>query len=440
MQSPITKSSTGLVRSIGRWSLAALMVNTMVGASIFGLPALIAARLGPWSPFGFLVAFVVIAIIAVCMAEVASQFQDAGGPYLYTRVAFGRFFAIQNGWLTWLTRIAAASAVANLFITYLAEFFPAVTKPIARAGVLFILIGFLAAINYRGVSGGSQLSNFFTVTKLSLLTFFVIAGFAALVFHPDIRANPATIHPTASTWFEAVLLMMYSYAGFDAALIASGETRDTRKDIPVALFSAIGATTLLYIAVQYLVIHTIPNAGASAAPVVDSARRFLPHWAVRLVAAGTLISAYGYLSANMLHTPRVTFAMGECGDFPAFFSRIHPRFRTPHVSILIFAAFLLIFSIAGDFPGDAMLSIVSRLFVYGSVAAALPVLRKKHPNADAFRLPGGIFISALALLVTAALVTRMHRGEFLVIAATAALAFANWLWARSRAIGFTPET
>ena len=439
MESP-SKSHQALVRSIGRWSLAALMVNTMVGASIFGLPALIAARLGKWSPFGFLVAFGVIAIIAACMAEVASQFQDAGGPYLYTRVAFGRFLAIQNGWLTWLTRIAAVSAVANLFITYLAEFFPEVTRPLARAAILAVLIGFLAAVNYRGVSGGNRLSNVFTVTKVGLLALFVIAGFAALAFRPNIRVNPAPIHAAPSAWFEVVLLMMYSYAGFDAALIASGETRNTRKDIPFALFTAITATTLLYIAVQYLVIHTIPNAGASAAPVVDSARRFLPYWAVKIVAAGTLISAYGYLSANMLHTPRVTFAMGERGDFPAFFARIHPRFRTPHASIVIFAALLLIFSIAGDFPGNAMLSIVSRLFVYGSVAAALPVLRKKHPTTDAFRLPGGILISVLALLITLVLVTRMHRGDFLVIAATAALAFANWLWVRSRTIGFARKT
>jgi amino acid transporter len=132
--------------------------------------------------------------------------------------------------------------------------------------------------------------------------------------------------------------------------------------------------------------------------------------------------------------------MGERGDFPVLFAKIHPHFRTPHVSITIFAALLLIFSIAGDFPGNAMLSIVSRLFIYGSVALALPVLRKKHPNADAFRLPGGVFVSVLALLLTAVLVTRMHRGEFLAIAATAALAFVNWLWARHRAIGFTLET
>ena len=416
------------------------MVNTMVGASIFGLPALIAARLGRLSPAGFFLAFAIIAVIAACMAEVASQFQETGGPYLYTRVAFGRLLAIQNGWLTWLTRIAAVAAVANLFITYLAEFFPAASKPFSRVAVLTFLIGFLAAVNYRGVGGGNQLSNIFTITKVSLLAFFVVAGLVALAFHSAVRVHPASTPPSSADWFEALLLMIYSYGGFEAALIATGETRNARKDIPFALFVAIGLTTLLYIAVQYLVIHTIPNAGASAAPVVDSARRFLPNWAVRIVAAGTLISAYGYLSANVLHTPRVTFAMGERGDFPAFFGSVHPRFRTPHVSIVIFAALLLIFSIAGDFRWNALLSSVARLFVYGSVAAALPVLRKKHPLADAFRLPSGIFVSALALAFCAVLVTRMHRGEFLVIAVTASLAFVNWLWVRNHAIGFITET
>jgi amino acid transporter len=258
--------------------------------------------------------------------------------------------------------------------------------------------------------------------------------------HPELRVNPAPTHASSADWFEAVLLMMYSYGGFEAALIASGETRDARKDIPFALFAAIAATTLLYIAVQYLVIHTISNAGASSAPVVDSARRFLPHFGVQIVAAGTLISAYGYLSANMLHTPRITFAMGERGDFPTFFGRVHSVFRTPHVSIVIFAALLLVFSIAGDFRWNAMLSSVARLFVYGSVAAALPVLREKQPHADRFRLPGGIALSILALLFTTVLVTRMHRGEFIVICTTAALALVNWLWARNRAIGFNAES
>src|ERR1700746_3184309 len=172
------------------------MVNTMVGASIFGLAAVIAARLGWLSPVGFFLAFAIIAVIAAAMAEVASQFQETGGPYLYTRVAFGRFLAIQNGWLTWLTRIAAASAVANLFITYLAEFFPAVTKPFARTAVLTVLIGFLAWVNFRGVASGNRLSNVFTVTKVSLLAFFVTSGLATLAFRPDVRVNPVPIHAT----------------------------------------------------------------------------------------------------------------------------------------------------------------------------------------------------------------------------------------------------
>jgi amino acid transporter len=427
----LTESLGGLVRTIGRWSLVALIINTMIGASIFGLPALIAARLGRWSPIGFLVAFAGIAVIAACMAEVASQFREAGGPYLYARVAFGRFLAIQNGWLTWLSRIAAVSAVANLFIIYLGEFFPGVRVSFVRAGVLTILIGFLAVVNYRGVTGGKQLSDFFTVTKVALLAFFIVTGLAALALHPEIRVTPAATQTTSADWFEAVLLMIYSYGGFEAALIATGETRDARKDIPFALFTAIAAATVLFVAVQYLVIHTIANVATSSAPAVDSARRFLSPMGVQIVAAGTLVSAYGYLSANMLHTPRITFAMGERGDFPGFFGKIHPRFRTPHLSIVIFAVVLLLFSIAGNFRWNAMLSSVARLFVYGSVAAALPALRRKQPQAEAFRLPYGIVIAALALLFTGVLVTRMHRGELIVISITAGLAFVNWLWART---------
>jgi basic amino acid/polyamine antiporter, APA family len=428
----LAEASQGLVRTIGRWSLAALMVNTMIGASIFGLPALIAARLGRWSPAGFLIAFAAMAVIAACMAEVASQFKITGGPYVYARAAFGRFLAIQNGWLTWLTRVAAVSAVANLFIMYLSEFFPGVKVPMIRAGVLTILIGFLAAVNYAGVREGNRVSNFFTVTKVTLLVFFVTAGLWALALHPAIRLVPLAVDAKTADWFEAVLLMMYSYGGFEAALIASGETRDPRKDIPVALLAALVVTTVLYIAVQYVVVHTVADVAASDKPAVDSARQFLSTLGVQIVAAGTLVSAYGYLSANMLHTPRITFAMSEGGDLPAIFARIHPRFRTPHLSIVIFAAVLLFFSIAGDFRWNAMLSSVARMFVYGSVAAALPVLRKKQPQADAFRLPFGILFALLGLLITGVLVTRMHKGEFIVISATAALAFVNWLWAHNR--------
>lgn len=423
-------SSDRLVRTIGRWSLAALMVNTMIGASIFGLPAPIAAKLGKMSPAGYLIAAVGMGIIAACFAEVASQFREAGGPYLYARAAFGRFAGIQLGWVTWLSRISAVSAVANLFVIYLSEFFPGVKAPLPRAAVLVVLIGFLAAVNYRGVSAGNHLSNFFTITKLTLLGFFVIAGLAALAVHPSLRLIPQPVHASIGDWFDAVILMVYAYGGFEAALAASGEARDPRRDVPIALLFAMIATTILYIAVQYLVIHTIPNAGATTKPVVDSARQFLSPLGVRIVAAGTLVSAYGYMSANMLHTPRVTFAMAEGGDFPAIFGAVHPRFRTPYFSIVLFALLVIAFSIGGTFKWNAILSAVSKLFMYGVVAAALPALRRKSPGGDAFRLPYGMLFAALGLVFTGVLVTRMRWPEIVVMSVTSALAFLNWIWVR----------
>ena len=434
------QSPGGLVRTIGRWSLAALMLNTMIGASIFGIPSIIAGYLGKLSPAGYLIAFAGIAVIAACLAEVSSYFQEAGGPYLYTRVAFGRFAAIQIGWLTWLSRITACSGVANLFITYLSSFFPAVTRGWIRGTILTVLIGFLAAVNYRGVSGGKALSNFFTITKILLLTLFIAGGFLALALHPSVRVTPAAVPLTASNCFQAILLMVYAYGGFEAALFASGEASDPRKDAPVALLIAIVTATLLYICVQVVVIYTLANPGATTKPAVDSARQFLGPIGVTLVAVGTLISVYGYLSANMLHTPRVTFAMGERGDFPSLFAAIHPRFRTPHFSIVIFASMLILFSIGGNFRWNASLSAISRLFMYGAIVAALPVLRRKYPHGGKFRLPAGMFFAVVGLAFMGVLLTQMHRTEVIVLSITFTVALLNWLWARGRMLGIAHES
>jgi basic amino acid/polyamine antiporter, APA family len=410
--------------------LAALMLNTMIGSSIFGLPSLIAAHLGSVSPAGYLVALAGVAVIAACLAEVASQFQEAGGPYLYARAAFGPFVAIQIGWLTWLSRISAASAVANLFVSYLGAFVPGVNAPFIRVAIIAALLAFLAVMNYRGVSSGNRLSNFFTVTKVGLLAAFIVAGLAALAWHPAIRVVPAAVHVSAADWFDAIILMVYSYGGFEAALFAAGEARNPRNDAPTALAIALLTATFIFVSVQYVVIHTLANPATTATPVVDSARRFLGPLGLVLVAAGTLVSTYGYLSANMLHTPRVTFAMAEHGEFPKFFAAIHPRFRTPYLSIAAFAVLLTLFAAAGNFRWNAMLSAMARMFMYGSIAAALPVLRRKQPSAATFRLPAGLVFAVLGVLFSLVLVTRMHWGDVAVIAVTFVLGSVNWLWSR----------
>ena len=415
-----------LIRAIGRWSLAALMLNTVIGASIFGLPSLIAAHLGRLSPLGYLAAAAGIATVAICLAEVASQFREAGGPYLYARVCFGPFAAIQIGWLTWLTRIFASAAAADLFASYLTQFFPFLEGWAWRAIVLGSLVGLLAAANYLGVTSGTRLSNFFTITKVLVVAVFIVAGFMALALHPAVRVIPQPMPVTRRDWLAAVLLMINSYGGFEAALFASAETRDPRKDAPIALLTALATATFLYVAVQYIVIHTLPAAATAAKPVADAAQRFLGPLGAFLITAGALLSVYGYISANMVHTPRLTFAMGQQGDFPSFFAAVHPRFRTPYVSIATFAALLMAFSVAGSFEWNVTLSAISRLFIFASIAAALPVLRKKQPHADAFRVPGGMFFVLLALLFTGVLATRINLSGLIVLAVTFTLALLNW--------------
>lgn len=426
------KPKPTLVRAMGRWSLVALMVNTVIGASIFGLPSLIAARLGSYSPAAYLVAGGGIAVIAACMSELASQFSEAGGPYLYSRAAFGQFVGIQIGWLTWLSRIGATSAAANLFITYLSQFFPGVSSTFTRVLVMTLLVGALALVNVRGVVAGNWLSNAFTVSKLSMLFLFITAGLAALAWKPSVRVIPPTPATTPADWFDAVLLLVYAYGGFEAALFATGEVRNPRKDAPFALLASLTCVTLIYTAVQFVVIHTLPGAAATGRPIADSARQFLGSAGGGLIAAGIVVSLYGYLSANMLHTPRLTFALGERRDFPSAFAAIHKRFRTPHVSILVYAALLLAFSVYGNFQWNASLSAVARLFTYGAIALALPVMRRKRPEADAFRLPGGGLFAVLGVGFTGVLVTRMSRSELIVVGITFLLALLNWIWARNR--------
>ena len=187
----MTQNSPTLVRTIGRWSLTALMVNSIIGVSIFRLPSDLAAKLGGLSPLSCLGAGAGILIIAGCIAEVSSYYQETGGLYLYARDALGRFAGLLVAWLTWLTRIAAPAAAANLFHTYLSQFFPALKGRAAELLVLALLIGHLALLNYIGVKTGKNVSNFFTAVKVGFLLLFIIAGTVGA--HRQAR-NPRAAH------------------------------------------------------------------------------------------------------------------------------------------------------------------------------------------------------------------------------------------------------
>jgi APA family basic amino acid/polyamine antiporter len=423
----------GLVRTIGRWSLTALMINSIIGSGVFGLPSVVAGHLGRWAPMAYLIAGVGIALIAGCLSEVASQFQETGGPYLYARETQGRFWGIQIAWLTWLSRIAAGSGTANLFTTYLGQLIPGATQPVYRAMILTVLIGVLAVANYVGVRSGTRVSDFFTATKVLLLVIFIGAGLGWLKIHGGVTAAPLPHAIEVKDWLETVLVLVYAYGGFEAVLLATGELRDPRHDAPVALLAGLAVVAVIYALVQVVVSGTLADPAASQRPLAESAGHIFGARAAAATAVGALVSIYGYLSANMLHTPRLTFALAERGDFPTIFGQVHERFQTPYVSILLYAVLLLVFTLWGNFRWNITLSAIARLFTYSSVAIALLILRHKRPEADAFRLPAGRVLSVAAILFCAVLLVRAPLSNSKVVFVTAALAAMNWVAVRKRA-------
>ena len=427
-----------LVRVMGRWTVTALVINAIIGSGIFGLPSVIARSLGPASPWAWIIGAAGNAVIIVCFAEVASRFTQAGGAYLYARAALGRLPAILVGWLAYLTRVSAVAAGANLFTVNLAEFFPGVGRETVRIAVLTVVLGVFAAVNYRGARGGARLSNVFTVGKLVPLAVFVIAGIAFVALHSPAVA-PMRLPPAAAgrDWLQALLLVGFAYGGYDGAMLAMGEAKEPRRDAPFALVTAIVFLTALYTGIQVLVNAALADPGATDRPLAAAARVFLGPPGAALLAGGALLSVVGFLSANFLNAPRLTFALSEHHDAPAAFRRIHGRFRTPHVSIVTFAALVWALAVYGNFQWNATLSAVTRLFIYGSTCLALIVLRRTQPGGAWLAIPGGPALAAVGIGFCALLAARMGRAELLVILGVAGLGLVHWLIVRRSRSSFS---
>jgi APA family basic amino acid/polyamine antiporter len=418
----------GLVRAIGRWSLTALAVNSVIGSGIFGLPAAVGGYIGKSSTVAVLIAGAAMAVIMGCFAEVASEFSEAGGPYLYARAAFGRLTGILVGWTLYLSQTAAPAANANLFVIYLAEFWPAVKEPWPRFAILTVLVWLLAFVNARGARQGAVVSNVFTVAKVLPLLMVGTAGAAITIVHPTPWTGGVT-YP-ASAWMKAIFLLIFAYGGFESALAPTGEARNPRQDTVFALFVTLVSCTAIYALIQWVVVGVLGPGATSDRPLAEVARAAMGNPGAYLVAVGAMVSVYGYISAKLLGMPRVTFALAEHGDLPRVFAAVGSRTHAPWFSILFYASIVWVLAIVGNFSWNVTLSVAARLFYYGVVCAALLALRRKKGQAGQFRLPGGTVWSVLGVLICVVLALQADLSKSVILGATIAAALVNWLWAR----------
>lgn len=396
-----------LVRGIGRGSMVALFINSVVGAGIFGLPARVHELLGPWALLAYVACALLVLMVVLCFAEAGSRFEQTGGPYLYARVAFGPVVGFQVGWLVWLTRVTAFAALCNLLIDYLGHLASALGSGGGRVAVATLATLAIAAVNLRGVRTAAIVANAFTVAKLVPLLLFVAVG---LFFIEPARYLPQQT-PTPAEFSSAVLLLVFAFTGFETATVPAGEVRDPRRNLPFAILASLAVIVPLYLLIQFVAIGTLPELGGSSAPLADAAGRFAGSLGAGAIVVGALVSISGTLNGLVLSAPRLLYAMAERGQLPAPLARTHARFHTPHWAIVLTAACMLALTLSGSFLGAVALSTITRLLAYAATCLAVPVLRRREGDGvapAAFRVPAAPWVVGGSLLVIAWLV--LHAG------------------------------
>jgi amino acid transporter len=414
------------------FSLTAIAVNGMVGAGIFVLPAQVAHLLGAAGLSAYLAAGVAAGLIVLCFAEVGALFDRSGGPYLYARAAFGDFVGFEIGWMLLLARLTAFAAISNAFASYLGFFWPWAAAGAGRVIVIASATLVLTIVNFRGVQYGTWVNNVLTVSKLAPLLVFVVAG----LFFLDPNRPPAWSIPQPAALRQASLLLIFAYGGFEFAVVPGEEVVRPRRNVPIALLTAIGFVIALYVMIQFVAQGTLPDLASSPTPLASASRRFLGPLGGILLTAGAVFSTTGTNSALMLVTPRIMFAMAEGGQLPRLFARVHPRFWTPYVAIVATALLAFACAMYSGFASLAAISAIARLLTYMATSAALPVLRRKMPDAQRwFMVPGGATIPVAAIAISIWLLTGSTRNQITISGATllaGAVVYAGYRFAYSR--------
>jgi APA family basic amino acid/polyamine antiporter len=417
-----------LERRLGPLDAAAIIVSNVIGGGIFLTPAVIAGLTGePWTMIGVWLLGGAIAFAgAMAYAELAAVRPDAGGEYVYLRDAFGPIAAFLTGWTSFVAGFSGAIAASAVgFASYLGRFLPAAsdTRPLVEFGlgplrvaatpqglVAIALIVLLTLIHIRGVGPGRIVQNLLAAAKVTFLIVLVIVGFGigdGSWTHFE-QAQPAP----AGGWLLALVPVMFSYAGWNAASYVAEEIRNPEKFLPRSLALGTGAVVLLYLALNVLYVYSLPvtELATMSGSVMDViAERLFGARAGDLMGVMTAISIAASVSAMVIAGPRVYFAMARDGLFFRKAVEIHTVYGTPANAIVAQSAWSILLVLSGSFNQLITYTGFSVVLFSGIAGVALFVLRRRNPDqVRPFRAWGypvmpGLFVLASALIVVNAI-------------------------------------
>ena len=407
---------SGLIRAIGIPSLAANIVNSTVGAGIFALPAAVALHLGAASVLAYVICAFAMCLFVTCFAMAGSRVSLTGGLYAYVEVAFGRYLGFLAGALYFLTAILAISGIIGLLATSIGELIPALATQLGRVAVILFTLLFLVALNIRGVRIGARAVEAVTLIKLAPLLVFIVAGF--FFIRPEALTWPGW--PGGDALGRSVLQLLFAFVGVEIALVPSGEIKNPARTVPRAIFMSLGITTLLYIMIQLVALGVLGNElgryGDTA--LAEAAARFLGNIGRTLMLVGLAVSAFGWTTSDILSSPRIIFAFGRDGFLPEWFAHVHPRFHTPDVAIITYAAAAFVLSFSSTFQKLTVLSNMAVLLLYILCCLAALELNRRDIRSDGtpFKFRGGSLVPIVAVILIVWVLAHGRKDEFVITA------------------------
>ena len=399
---------SGLRRELGLFSAALLVVGGIIGSGIFFTPAETARALpsagwvlGVWGVGG-----IVALAGALTYAELGAMMPEAGGGYVYVREAFGRLPAFLLGWMTLLMIASGAiAAVAMGFAGYLERFVP-IGAVGGRLGVAAITIITLTVTNYLGVKPGTVTANIFTLAKIAALGALIAIG---LIVHPGAAALAQTAPvppPLANGVAAAFVAVLFTIGGWQQTNMVAGEIRDPGRTLPKALAVGIGIVIVVYLGANVVYLETLGRDGLalSTAVAADTASRLIGPAGATAITVAAMLSIFGFVNVALLTNARVLFALGQDGAFLPSAGKVHPRFGSPHIALVMLGGWSLVLLFATQGTIGTLLSgvVFADWVFFGLGAASVFVLRRTRPGMHRpYRVPGYPWLPAFFVLSAA---------------------------------------
>jgi len=389
----VTKSN--LARTIGKFGVAALAINGLIGAGIFALPAGAYAYTGNLSPWVFLLCALLMSVIIICFAQLSMGFTQTGGPVAYTQKAFGDHAAFQTTWLLYVGRVTALAANTNALVLYISVIFPSVTQGVGHYFSITFILLLLLWLNLHRTNQTISVINSVTILKLFPLLIFVIIGLGYLDSAKIMDFNVEQVTDLNT----ALLLLVYAYIGFEGAVVPAGESENPKKSIAKALIGTLVFTALLYFLMQSITISVLSDASSTKTPIADGAFVMLGQPGLMMISIAAIFSIFGNLSTVVFTAPRMTYALAEQGNLPKWFAQLSNNTSVPASSIIFLVIVALVLALTGSFIWLAIVSSLARLIGYFLTMAALIKLRPELVKNKHWKLPAGILIPILALFI-----------------------------------------